>query len=87
MKSKSECLYYLVREMGGLGVEAKEEYFIDALENVRQTGLAGMCRLEIKALVMAAEKRGMLDELDAAVSKSRITTANKIILPEQISLF
>jgi hypothetical protein len=68
VKSKSECLYYLVREMGELGVPAKDSYFEDVLEYVRQSGLDGMCQIEVKALIMAAEYRGRLKELDAVVA-------------------
>lgn len=67
MKSRDECIYYLVREMGGLGIKAKEIYFDEMLGHIRQDGLKNMCRLEIRALVMAAKQRDRLDELDAAV--------------------
>lgn len=68
MKPRSECLYYLVREMGDLGVKAKDIYFDDVLQHVREGGLKGMRNIEIQALVMAARQRGRLPELDAAVS-------------------
>ena len=71
MKPKGECSYYLVREMCGLGIKAKEIYFNDMLNNIRKDGLKDMCRLEIRALIMAAEQRGRLDELDAAVEAAR----------------
>lgn len=67
MKPLDECLYYLVREMGNLGAEAKPIYFESALEHVRRDGLAGMTGLEVRALVYAARRRGRLAELDEAV--------------------
>jgi len=69
LKSRDECLYYLVREMGGLGAKAKEIYFDEMLSHIRRDGLKNMCRLEIKAMVMAAEQRGRLQDLDAAVNR------------------
>ena len=67
MKPRDECIYYLVREMGGLGIRAKDVYFEDMLKHIGQDGLTGMRRLEIKAVVMAADERGRLGELDEAV--------------------
>ncbi len=62
-----ECVYYLVREMDGLGIRAGEKHFEDALQHVRDHGLKGLRNLEIDALIMAAELRGREEELDAAV--------------------
>lgn len=66
-KPRDECSYYLVREMGGLGIRAKDVYFEDMLRHIRQDGLRGMRRLEIRAVFMAADQRGRLEELDEAV--------------------
>jgi hypothetical protein len=41
-----ESIFYLIREMGGLGLRAKEEYFDAALEHIREHGISG-CRLEV----------------------------------------
>lgn len=76
MKHRAECLYYLVREMDGLGARAKDVYFEDALEHIRQDGLSDMCHLEVEGLVMAAEKRGRLEDLDEAVEKWTATARN-----------
>ena len=67
MKSLDECLYYLVREMGGLGINAKDIYFTDALAHVEKSGLDGLREIEIDALIMAAERRGLVNELDRVV--------------------
>lgn len=67
LKPRDECLYYLVREMGGLGVKAKDIYFDNMLEHVRKDGFKNICKLEVKAVIMAAEQRGRLQELDEAV--------------------
>jgi len=71
MKPRNECSYYLVREMGGLGAKAKDVFFDDMLEHIRQNGLKDMRHIEVEALVMAARERGRLDELDAAVRCAR----------------
>ena len=71
LKSRGECIYYLVREMGGLGPQAKGIYFDEMLKHIRQKGLKGMSNLEIDALIMAAQQRGRMDELDAAVKAVR----------------
>lgn len=68
LKPRDECLYYLVREMGGLGAKAKPIYFEDAVEHVRRDGLTDMSHLETRALVMAARERDRLEELDEAVA-------------------
>lgn len=39
----------------------------DMRRHIRQDGLKGMRRLEIRAVVMAADQRGGLEELDEAV--------------------
>jgi len=57
--------------MGGLGIRAKDVYFEDMLRHIGQDGLPGMRRLEIKAVVMAADERGRLDELDEAVEAGK----------------
>ncbi len=67
-----ECMYYLVREMDGLGIRAGEKHFEDALQHVREHGLKGLRDLEIEALYMAAKLRSTetvnrVKELDAAV--------------------
>ncbi len=67
LKPRDECLYYLIREMDGLGTKAKSIYFDDAVEHVRRDGLTDMSHLEVRALVMAARERGRLNELDRAV--------------------
>ena len=67
LKTRDECIYYLVREMGGLGTKAKPIYFDDAVEHVRRDGITDMSHLEVRALVMAARERGRLNELDRAV--------------------
>lgn len=84
MKIKAECLYYLVREMGGLGPKANDEYFEDILKNVRQTGLNNMCRLEVDALIAAAGHRGRIEELGAAV---RAGTVPEKLIAVQMELF
>ena len=66
---KDECLYYLVREMGGLGVKAKDIYFEDALEHVRQRGFWGMAQIEVCAVIRAAMARGRVEELDRIVEE------------------
>jgi hypothetical protein len=53
--------------MGGLGVKAKEVYFDDLLEHIKQDRLRDMSNLEIRAVVMAAGQRDKLEELDKAV--------------------
>lgn len=65
-----ECLYYLVREMGGLGSRAKDIYFNDALAHIQEKGFRNLelCELEIRALIHAACRRGRLSELDEAVT-------------------
>ena len=69
LKPADECSYYLVREMFGMGVRAKDVYFDDMLQQVRTKGLSGLGlrHIEIDALIMAAKARDRLDELDAAV--------------------
>jgi hypothetical protein len=67
LKPRDECLYYLVREMGGLGIKAKDIYFENILQHVIKDGLKDMCYIEIDALMIAAKERGRLPELDAAV--------------------
>ncbi len=62
-----ECIYYLVREMDGLGIRAGDKHFEAALQHVREHGLKGLRDLEIEAPYMAAELRGREEELDAAV--------------------
>lgn len=52
MKPQDECLYYLVREMGGLGIKAKEIYFEDMLEHIRKNGLKNMRLIEARAVIM-----------------------------------
>lgn len=81
MKAKDECLYYIIRKMGGLGVRAKDVYFDNALRHIERDGLNGMCRLEVEALIMAARERGRLNELDyaveAAIKEEHACTAGK----------
>lgn len=67
MKPRAECSYYLVREFGGLGVKAKAVYFDDMIAHVREDGLVGLSRIEVKALIAAAERRDRLPELEEAV--------------------
>ena len=67
LKPRDECLYYLVREMGGLGPRAEDIYFEDVLEHVRRSGLAGMRPIEESALINAAYIRDRLKDLDMAV--------------------
>lgn len=64
-------MFYLVR--ASVGIEAKDVYFEDALEHIRQKGLWRMqlCKVEIDSLVEAAHRRGRIDELDAAVAEGR----------------
>lgn len=69
MKPRDECLYYLVREMDGLGIKAKDIYFEDMLRHVRQDGLRGMRQIEVRAAIAAADQRGRLGELDKAVEE------------------
>jgi len=69
MIPREEALYYLVREMGGLGIRAGEKHFEAALEHVRQDGLAGLRNIEIEALVEAAMLRNREKELDEAVEE------------------
>ncbi len=69
MKPRNECVYYLVREMGGLGIKAKEIYFEDMLEHIRKDGLGDMLRIEITGILEAARIRGRLDELEAAMKE------------------
>lgn len=77
MKPMAECLYYLVREDFNadkcsqvLSLE-RDEYFNDALENIRALGLENisMCTVEVKSLINAAKRRGRLEELDRAVEE------------------
>ncbi len=70
LKPRDECLYYLVREMDGLGVKAKDIYFEDALQHIKESGLIDMRHIETIALIDAARERGRLSELEAAVSAS-----------------
>lgn len=70
MKPRDECLYYLVREMDDLGIRAKDVYFKDMIDHVKQTGLDGMRPVEIQAIVWAAIARGKEEELDSAVERS-----------------
>ena len=65
----TEAMYYLVREMGGLGVKAQDKHFEAALEQVRKNGLKGLRRVEIRALVWSAITRGREQELDDAVEQ------------------
>ncbi len=69
MTAFDECIYYLIREMGGLGIRAGDKHFNGALEHVRKNGLAGMRRLEIDALARAAAIRNREDELDKVVKQ------------------
>ncbi len=67
-----ECIYYLVREMDGLGIRAGDKHFEDALQHVRENGLVGLRPIEIDALYMAAKLRtartvDRIKDLDAAV--------------------
>ncbi len=64
-----ECIYYLVREMDGLGIRAGDKHFNGALEHVREHGLVGMRRLEIDALARAAAARNREAEMDEAVEQ------------------
>lgn len=64
MKPLNECIYYLVREMGGLGAKAKDVYFEDALTGLKDPGREKLRPVEMKALVVAASSRGRLNELD-----------------------
>ena len=64
MKPLGECLYYLVREMGALGVRAIDVYFDDALAGLKEPGRPNLRRIEIRALVYAARRRNRLSELD-----------------------
>lgn len=64
MKPLNECIYYLVREMGGLGARAKDVYFEDALAGLKEPGREKLRPVEMKALVVAASSRGRLNELD-----------------------
>jgi len=64
MKPLNECIYYLVSEMGGLGARAKDVYFEDALEGLREHGCPTLRAVEIHALIDAALRRGRLSELD-----------------------
>ena len=69
-----ECLYYLVREMGGLGIRAKERHFDAILEHIRSGRLKNTRMIEVRAIVMAAELRNRRQELDAAIKKWRKVT-------------
>ena len=69
MKPRNECVYYLVREMGGLGAKAKEIYFEDMLEHIRKDGLGEMLRIEFTGILEAARIRGRLDELETAMKE------------------
>lgn len=64
-------MFYLVR--ASVGIEAKDVYFEDALENIRRRGLnnLGLCNMLIDELKEAAHRRGRIDELDAAVAEGR----------------
>lgn len=64
MKPLNECMYYLVREMGGMGAKAKDIYFDNALTGLKGPGRNKLRPVEIRALMMAAKSRGRLDELD-----------------------
>ncbi len=64
MKPLNECLYYLVREMGGLGARAKDVYFDDALAGLKEPGRPNFRRVEMRALVYAPRRRNRLSELD-----------------------
>ena len=68
-------MFYLVR--ASVGIEAKDVYFEDALEHIRQRGLWRMqlCKVEIDSLVEEAHRRGRMEELDAAVAEGRKTHA------------
>ena len=78
LKPRNECLYYLVREMGGLGVKAKDVYFEDALEHVRQRGFEGMAQIEVGAMVRAAMARGRVEELDRIVEEGGVCGAQTL---------
>ena len=69
LTSLDECLYYLVREMGGLGIKAKEIYFEDMLEHIRKNGLKNMRLIEARAVIMAALERDRIDDLRQAVKE------------------
>lgn len=69
MNPRIECMYYLVREMDGLGIRAGDKHFEAALEHVRQSGFAGFRRIEVDALIEAAKLRNREQELDEAVEE------------------
>lgn len=65
-----ECMYYLVRAYGGMGVREKKEHFDGALAHIRERGFKNveMSALELRALIAAAKRRGWLEELDEVVN-------------------
>jgi len=70
MKPFRECIYYMVRELGGHGIPAKEVYVDDAIAFVRENGLPDMRVIELRALIEAANSRGKIAELDQAVHET-----------------
>ena len=74
MIARDEVMYYLVREMDGLGIRAGEKHFTAALEHVKQSGLAGFRRIEVDALVEAARLRNREQDLDQAVEQGERST-------------
>ncbi len=62
-----ECLYYLMREMGGNGLKADDKYFDGALKLIDTSW--EYRDIELRALVCAAKKRGRLSELDAVMER------------------
>jgi hypothetical protein len=69
IKPRDECLYYLIREGGGLGIKAKPVYFEDMLRHLRKDGIVNMSHLDIVSTILAAKTRGRLNDLDKAVDE------------------
>lgn len=73
LKPRDECLYYLVREMYGLGPKASSAYFDGILEHIQREGTAGMRGIELAAVAEAARIRDRLSELAEAAERWRET--------------
>ncbi len=66
---KDTCIYYLMREMGGLGIKAGEKYFEGILQHIRENGLVGWRNIEIQGVIAAAMRRNRENDLDTAVEE------------------
>jgi len=69
MKDRDECLYYLVRELDGLGPKANPIYLDSILEHIRRDGIVNVRWLEFVAVAEAARTRGRLKELAEATER------------------